>query len=39
MNHPQIEIPREVPHAARMTPRDMRHELALSISTGQAVLW
>ena len=24
-----IEIPREVPHAARMTPRDMRRELAI----------
>ncbi|KAF5437516.1 putative antitoxin, contains HTH domain, partial [Candidatus Methanophagaceae archaeon] len=28
MNHPQIEIPREVPHTVRMTPRDMRRELA-----------
>jgi predicted HTH domain antitoxin len=24
-----IEIPREVPHAARMTPWDMRRELAI----------
>jgi predicted HTH domain antitoxin len=24
-----IEIPREVPHAARMTPQEMRHELAI----------
>ncbi len=29
MNHPQIEIPCEVSHAARMTPRDLKCELAI----------
>lgn len=33
-----IEIPREVLHAARLTPEELRRELALPVPAGQAIL-
>ena len=35
-----IEIPREVIHATRMTPQELKRDLAVFlVPTGQAILW